>query len=72
MTVTGPPDDYADQLKAATYEFLSQSKMDKRAFATLMKLFDPETTEILGDAKFAVEVVKIAEEEDDGLVWLDG
>jgi len=69
MTVTGPPDDYADQLKAATYEFLSQeSKMN----ATLMKLLEIETTEILGDAKFAVEVVKIAEEEDDGLVWLDG
>jgi hypothetical protein len=36
--------------------------MDKQTFATLMELFNRETVEILGDAKFAVEVVKIAEE----------
>jgi hypothetical protein len=31
--------------------------MDKRTFAKLMTLFDAETVEIMGDAKFAVEVV---------------
>jgi hypothetical protein len=39
---------------------MNEKRMDKREFATLMKLMDAETTEILGDAAFAVEVVKIA------------
>jgi len=33
--------------------------MDNKIFKTLMKLFDAETKEILGDAAFAVTVLKI-------------
>ena len=36
--------------------------MKTKTFKTLMELFELETIEILGDAKFAVGVVKIATE----------
>ena len=36
--------------------------MKTKTFKTLMELFELETIEVLGDAKFAVEVVKIATE----------
>lgn len=41
--------------------------MDRKEFKALMKLLDIETTEILGDAAFAVEVVKL---ERPALTWL--
>jgi hypothetical protein len=35
-----------------------EMKMDKKVFKTLMKLFDLETVEILGDAAFAVDFIR--------------
>jgi hypothetical protein len=35
--------------------------MDEKIFFDLMELFEAETVEILGNAKFAVEVVALAE-----------
>ena len=40
---------------------IKETNMDNKTFKTLMKLFDIETVEILGDAAFAVEVMRIAE-----------
>ena len=41
--------------------------MDKTTFSKLMKLLHSETIEILGDAAFAVEVVKISRSRTVGL-----